>query len=59
MTASVSRSTDYVVVGEDAGSKLTKALHLGVATLDEGALLDLLGESESPVQSAEDQIPEV
>ena len=59
VTASVSRSTDYVVVGEDAGSKLTKALHLGVATLDEGALLDLLGGSESPVQSAEDQIPGV
>jgi DNA ligase (NAD+) len=57
VTASVNKSTDYVVVGEDAGSKLTKALRLGVATLDEGALIALLGESESGAQSEEDQLP--
>ena len=57
VTASVSKATDYVVVGEDAGSKLKKALQLGVETLDEGALLDLLGESETPAQGGEGRLP--
>ncbi|HVT57303.1 MAG TPA: NAD-dependent DNA ligase LigA [Thermoanaerobaculia bacterium] len=39
---SVSRATDYVVVGEEAGSKGEKAKKLGVQTLDEAAFLDLL-----------------
>jgi DNA ligase (NAD+) len=42
VTGSVSKKTDYVVVGADAGSKLEKAVELGVPTLDEGALLALL-----------------
>lgn len=42
VTGSVSKKTDYVVVGADAGSKLEKAIELGVATLDETALIGLL-----------------
>ena len=43
VTGSVSKKTDYVVVGEDPGSKLTKAEQLGTELLDEGRLLELLG----------------
>ncbi len=46
VTDSVSKKTDYLVVGEDAGSKLTKAQTLGVAQLSEAELLELLGERE-------------
>ncbi len=35
VSGSVSKKTDYVIYGEDAGSKLTKAQSLGVATLSE------------------------
>lgn len=42
VTGSVSKKTDYVVVGADPGSKLEKARKLGVATLDEDAFLRLL-----------------
>jgi DNA ligase (NAD+) len=42
VTGSVSKKTDYVVFGEKAGSKLTKAQSLGVATIDEDALNELL-----------------
>jgi DNA ligase (NAD+) len=45
VTGSVSKKTDYVVVGEDAGSKADDAKRLGVATLDEAAFLDLVGRS--------------
>jgi len=42
VTSSVSKKTDYVVAGEDAGSKLDKARALGVAVLDERQFTDLL-----------------
>ena len=44
-TGSVSKSTDYVVVGEDAGSKADDARRLGVKTLDENGFVELLREN--------------
>lgn len=44
VAGSVSKKTDYVVAGEAAGSKLDKAVELGVPVLDEAGLSKLLGE---------------
>jgi DNA ligase (NAD+) len=42
VVSSVSKKTDFVVVGQDAGSKADKARELGIAMLDEAAFLQLL-----------------
>jgi len=42
VSGSVSKKTDYVVAGEEAGSKLAKAQALGVTVLDEQDLADLI-----------------
>jgi DNA ligase (NAD+) len=46
VSGSVSKKTNYVVAGEDAGSKLAKAETLGVAVIDEAELLRILNQDK-------------
>ena len=43
VSGSVSKKTDFVLAGEDAGSKLEKAQQLGVKILDEAEFLQMCG----------------
>jgi DNA ligase (NAD+) len=49
VSSSVSKNTDFVLAGEEAGSKLEKAQKLGVRILNEGEFRELIGSStDSP-----------
>jgi DNA ligase (NAD+) len=52
VTASVSKKTDFVVAGENAGSKYDKAVELGVPVLDEAGFRVLLDQGREAVTSA-------
>jgi DNA ligase (NAD+) len=56
VSSSVSKATDYVVVGEAPGSKLVAAGRLGVPLLDEAGLLALLAASDRPHEDAGGQL---
>jgi DNA ligase (NAD+) len=45
VTGSVSKKTDYLVAGDEAGSKLDKARELGIAVIDEAGLLAMIEDS--------------
>jgi DNA ligase (NAD+) len=45
VSSSVSKKTDYVIAGDNPGSKFTKAQQFGVRTLTENEVLEMLGES--------------
>jgi DNA ligase (NAD+) len=47
VTGSVSKKTDFVVAGTEAGTKLIKAQGLGITILDESELLSMLATRES------------
>jgi DNA ligase (NAD+) len=42
VSGSVSKKTDFLIYGEDAGSKYDKAIKLGVETLSESVMRDML-----------------
>ena len=50
VTSSVSKKTDFVVAGENAGSKYDKAVELGVPILDEDAFRTLLADGPDAVR---------
>ncbi|MFZ2853420.1 MAG: NAD-dependent DNA ligase LigA [Rhodocyclaceae bacterium] len=56
VSGSVSKKTDFVVAGAEAGSKLEKAQTLGVAVIDEAQLLQLLQAGMDPEPASENEV---
>ena len=56
VTGSVSKNTNFLLAGEEAGSKLDKANELGVKILPEKEFLQMLGSKTKPEQK--DQKPQ-
>jgi len=54
VTGSVSKKTDYVVAGSEAGSKLDKAQELNIAVLDEAQLLTFLEKTSAHISTETD-----
>lgn len=58
VSGSVSGSTDYVVAGEDPGSKYDKAVELGVEVLDEDAFVALVRDGMAAIGIGADDVPD-
>jgi DNA ligase (NAD+) len=56
VSSSVSKKTDYVVAGQDAGSKYDKAVSLGVPVIDEKTLDELLGSNNKTEEQENGQL---
>jgi NAD-dependent DNA ligase len=56
VVGTVSSNTDFVVAGEEAGSKLEKAQKLGIKILTEKDFLDLLGSKSKPIQKKQSEL---
>ena len=53
VSGSVSKKTSYVVAGEEAGSKLTKAQELKIEVIDEARLLEIIANGPQPPTTTE------
>jgi DNA ligase (NAD+) len=56
VAGSVSKNTDFLLAGEEAGSKMEKAKELGVKILSEKDFLDLLGSKPKPSQKQQSEL---
>ena len=59
VTGSVSKNTDYLLAGEEAGSKLDKAKELGIKIISEAEFLKLIRAGKSEEKSGQSKQPEL